>query len=525
MLVFAALASTCGAAACTDDFGCSLNGVCAAGACACEAPWTGAQCGAIAFAAASPAAGRDIYDAYDTAHNTWNGPIVGPIAGDSGYHAFVPLYDYRGPGGGTSNLYHPVSLMHGSAPTLYGPWRWENVSGADNPQNVTGFNPGFLTFNDSTGNTVYSLWIEGSPEGVVYTSTSPGGPWAAVPGSSNTTACNINPVALRHNGSFYCTGGKGTTIMTAPAIGGPWAVHGEIGAVHPGEDPHLWIDARGGWHMLYHAANHSQLTNCGSSRTAAHIFSGDGKVWRALEHPVEPYKPRVVWTDGEQTYTSFERPTPFFDDAGRMTHLGLAGELTIGDEGCSASPIKCGKHQGACPCSECKYQGHTGTLLVELWDGIGPAPAPPAPAPSPPVPSPPKPPPSPLPGHPCADFGQTPVGYTCHSGRCPGASGHCGATLAEPALDLSGGCSFASSASVASMQACVTAAAVACGSQPGCGSFALDPDWHGSTPKAKLFAGEGTDLTVNAGWSTWVNEVPPPPPTPPTPPAPQPAAL
>jgi hypothetical protein len=56
---------------CTSDLGCSLNGACQAGKCKCTAPWSGSQCGELKFAAASPAAGRDLYNSSDLVHNTW----------------------------------------------------------------------------------------------------------------------------------------------------------------------------------------------------------------------------------------------------------------------------------------------------------------------------------------------------------------------------------------------------------------------------------------------------------------------
>ena len=82
------------------------------------------------------------------------------------------------------------------------------------------------------------------------------------------------------------------------------------------------------------------------------------------------------------------------------------------------------------------------------------------------------------------------------------ANGDCGASLAEPALDLSGGCSSTSGTAEA-LGACAAAAAAACDAQPGCGSFALDPSWSAaSKPKAKLF--RGSSLTPNKDWDVWV---------------------
>ena len=84
----------------------------------------------------------------------------------------------------------------------------------------------------------------------------------------------------------------------------------------------------------------------------------------------------------------------------------------------------------------------------------------------------------------CANYKGQPNDYSCHSDTCIGTGGRCGATLAEPKLDLGGGCNF-THATAASLTACARAAASACDAQPGCRSFALDPKWHGSVPAAK----------------------------------------
>ena len=139
--------------------------------------------------------------------------------------------------------------------------------------------------------------------------------------------------------------------------------------------------------------------------------------------------------------------------------------------------------------------------------------------PPPPTPPPPTPPPTPRPAsHPCSDYGGAASlqGYACHSGVCvsDGAAGrgNCGASLAEPALDLSGGCSF-ESGTAAALAACAAAAAAACDAQSGCGSFALDPSWSAAggkgAPSAKLFKDSGAgrpSLTANKAWDVWVKE-------------------
>ena len=148
-----------------------------------------------------------------------------------------------------------------------------------------------------------------------------------------------------------------------------------------------------------------------------------------------------------------------------------------------------------------KWSNTNVTLDCNTWSAdISNTPRPPPPPPPPPAP------PKPA-KHPCGDYGAAPKGYSCHPAVCSGRSGNCGVSLAEPKLDLSGGCSF-KSGTRAALAACAAAAAAACDAQPGCGSFALDPGWtapsaHGA-PSVKLFRGGATTLTPNSDWDVWV---------------------
>ena len=129
-----------------------------------------------------------------------------------------------------------------------------------------------------------------------------------------------------------------------------------------------YTDLRGNWHAVFHDGDGSQLTHCSTSRVASHEFSADaGKTWHSLSPAVEPYKPVVHWTDGTQSYATMERPHAYFDASGRMTHLGVAAPLDIGDEGCKDIPDCFPRRtQGACACVNCKYRSHAGSLLIAL---------------------------------------------------------------------------------------------------------------------------------------------------------------
>ena len=228
----------CVLAQCSGPADCSLNGLCQAGVCVCDRPWSGLQCERLEFANPAPAAGRDLAGTGgDPLHNTWNGPM---LEENGTYHMYLPLY----PAG---LLYHPVALMHGTAPERLGPWSWSNLSGVE-----VSINPGALQYRDPVdGEMRDTLWVskpEGATVGAVSTSRAAGGPFIEGPGS-NSTGCSINPSPLYVNGSFYCTGQKGSTLMRAPAIQGPWAAYATIPS--RGEDPFRWVAGRTHWPALF----------------------------------------------------------------------------------------------------------------------------------------------------------------------------------------------------------------------------------------------------------------------------------
>ena len=244
--------------------------------------------------------------------------------------------------------------------------------------------PGALIYEDAaTKKSVYTVWMTNLTKGgsrSVYTSESPSGPFVLA--TANLPAeCSINASRLLHAGTFYCTGQKGTSIMTAPSIAGPWEAYSTIEKVTGyggGEDPFIWVDTRNAWHILFHAADGSQLASCTSSQVSAHYFSNE--TWHALSGPtVAPYQPRVAWSDGMTTeYSSVERPHAYFDaQTGAMTHLSVAAELAYGNGGCPLAPcgparlgqcpcVRSGPNQGHCACANCKYVGHAGTVLIAL---------------------------------------------------------------------------------------------------------------------------------------------------------------
>ena len=347
----AALAAASAAAACSTPLDCGLNGECVAAACVCDAPWAGPSCTTLPFKT-TPASGKNLYNTSDP-RNTWNGPIV--TAADGTYHAFVPLYE-------TGSLGRVLTTLHGVATTVTGPYDWA----AQPSLNITSINPAFLVFPDAaSGALVYSLWLGGE----VHLAPSPYGPFSAVPGFSYP---GVNPAPIFHGGAFYMTNQFTTTVYTTPAIapGGVWTVHANISHAQPNyptydyhvEDPFMWVDRRGNWHIVNHAYSNIQFETCSASDVSAHFFSPDGVTW---SYSQQPYGHTVEYDDGtSHSYVTLERPNLHFDAAGALTHISLAADLVTQDEGCASRPGHA--HNGKCPCDNCKWLDHAGTTIVAL---------------------------------------------------------------------------------------------------------------------------------------------------------------
>lgn len=81
------------------------------------------------------------------------------------------------------------------------------------------------------------------------------------------------------------------------------------------EDPFLYTDVRGNWHILIHAYNLSD-----NSRMSGHYFSRDGVTWHATG--LEPYGFHVAMTNGSTMLTSTrERPKLVLDSSGNVLAL------------------------------------------------------------------------------------------------------------------------------------------------------------------------------------------------------------
>ena len=326
--------------ACASDFDCSLNGVCTGaptGLCTCDAPWSGAACDTLSYAV-TPAISKNLWTG-SSQLNSWNGPVVASSSSPPSFHFFVPIYEH-------ASLWSVLYYAHGIASNVEGPYDFSspNISS-------TAINPAALVFPNASGANVYSLWIGGD----ILLSSSAGGPYVKT--YKNPQPSNTAPAY--YEGAFYVTDQGTTSLITATSLAGPWTTFTTISRPalpYAVEDPFLWFDKRGNIHIINHAYNTAQTTNCSTSHVSSHFFAAaDGKKWG---HSDQPYGHTVTFDDGTQhSYCTLERPNLFFDAGGVLTHIHFAVDLVTGDEGCAA------RGKG---CVDCKYADHAGSLLVKL---------------------------------------------------------------------------------------------------------------------------------------------------------------
>ena len=338
------MGSTSATVVCTDDLNCTLNGVCdlQEGACVCDTPWKGPTCGELDVLPA-PRVG-----AYGMAPNvtSWGGNAV---FFEGEYHLYVSEIVN---GCGLSAWGANSQIVHATAITPLGPFQKHDVAlppWAHNPEVVLqtfsdGTPPNFVLFHIGDGvpnggglvNCSPSVPVSRSqqhvgdwPNVTVHFSAYPVGPWQKV--MLNFTC--INPAPLWHNESWYLLCGSGWwDILKAPKLEGPWEKWGRVpqgcgpkqcGGTGMGvwEDPYLYVDGRGHWHVIVHAYN--STTPCGACESplvSAQMFSRNGQEWFTTN--VSPYTNEVVFEDGStHIFSTRERPKLLFNGRGQPTHL------------------------------------------------------------------------------------------------------------------------------------------------------------------------------------------------------------
>lgn len=372
--------------ACSEDSDCSLNGVCSAGVCECDIPWEGPSCAVLGLLPAKPHAG---YGQVTGPMNvsSWGGSIIRGEGEDNGtWHMIVSeMVGYRC---GLHVWQSQSSIVHATATSPEGPYSRAGLvvpHQAHNPQVVFADGSYFL-FHIGTGcnggrpkscnETWKGDWPPAAPAGkqelgrapipprssaasgcvgsILHRSTTPAGPWTPVTLSkdANFQHCD-NPAPYVHpNGTIFVVCSRTWTIRSAAHPEGPWTdpiLISGIGGMNQHnvtrkwEDPFLWTDRRGNFHILSHTWT-PELYPFNS--ISGHAFSPDGLTWTSS--PIEPYNSTVHFSDGSSHYFStMERPKLVFGGADGRSPLYISNGVSPVGAPCTG----CGH------CSHCKVSG------------------------------------------------------------------------------------------------------------------------------------------------------------------------
>ena len=389
---------------CATDLDCSLNGVCVGGAlppgggggggggtCVCDAPWHGPSCGLLRRGRTRVPGGGIYGYAAPNATTSWGGNAIAESTnGTVTWHLYAS--EMAGRDCGLHVWRSQSTVVHATAPTVEGPYtRRATVVGAEahNPQAIV-VNGSWYLFHigkgDSggtpkdcnetttanaaaTANATATATAGGGGGGggsTLHVATSPYGPFSPVAGQAPSGCNNPSPV-LHPNGTLFlfCTWSIRASGSGSPR--GPWgpatAVRPPNTAARTWEDPFLWIDARGHFHVLSHTWSALPYP---SNAISGHAFSADGGAGSWTFSAVEPYGNVIEHEDGTaQRFATLERPKLLFTDAARPhtpTHLiNGASDFWLGGSADPCAP--CGY------CSRCKCQAGidwTYTLMTPL---------------------------------------------------------------------------------------------------------------------------------------------------------------
>lgn len=260
-------------------------------------------CTSHQFTPASQATSKSIegpYEFQDVAINTWSHNSA-PVKLKDGTYAIFHIGRGTGPPDGGNNCTGAVSIDGSSIATA-----------------------------------VQQSYSGGS---TIHTSSSLNGPWEPlIP--NYLGGCN-NPAPWVHpdNGTVYIV--CGSSLLRTEDIRGNWTEVAKIS--HSGgpsggyEDPFVYTDRRGRWHVLYHVYTMQPAHTCVNTTVSAHIFSEDGYTWHTT--PTQPYTSQVQLQSGATiTVATRERPKLVFNASGVPTHLvnGVCGAAVCAPTHCSA---------------------------------------------------------------------------------------------------------------------------------------------------------------------------------------------
>ena len=269
-----------GTSACVTDLDCSLNGVCSAAAvCEYDAGWRGSDCGVLDLVPAERGSG---YNLTAIGTSSWGGRIIRDPRDKNLHHLFAAEFT----GGCGLDYWSPMSriIRAESRMGYLGPYKFtaEVVpTFAHNPTVILGPNNTYLMYhigckfpqpgsceapqfacdggdaiNGESGITLRTssdliTWTE---VGRVLTNNTPG-VWDTDTTNPSAWTQSDGSIVLFYRGCPYnCGGAELLNYAVGPAAAGPFTRASTSPIFDaPAEDPMVWQDRRGRWHVLMHS--------------------------------------------------------------------------------------------------------------------------------------------------------------------------------------------------------------------------------------------------------------------------------
>jgi len=342
---------------CNTDEDCSLNGVCRQSQCTCDKSWIGDDCGILNLLPAP----------LDNGYNrlalegisSWGGTILRDPTSNL-YHLIAAEFVKKCP---LQNWVPNSRVIRATATSVIGPYKFAQEvlpPFAHNPTVSRTPDGSYLLFHigsaysqtlDCTSGQQYPGW-DGWPyeSGIsLHVSTSLTGQWTprgVVLGNNtngvwDTDTTNPSPLPLQ-NGTViliyrgcetHCNGAEMIGVSVADSWKGPYSrISKQPIFMNANEDPFIWIDARGKYHLLMHSLESGG--GFSGPKVGRHAYSHDGISWHFGSRNLA-YNTTVILTDGKsKIYFRRERPQVYFE-SGNMVALvtgvqeqGMQGSYT-----------------------------------------------------------------------------------------------------------------------------------------------------------------------------------------------------
>ena len=404
--------------ACSDDMDCSLNGQCTKSICVCDPAWRDSDNGkercSILNTLPFP---NDYVPAYGGPRTStvwqhqnltsWGGNIIQDSEGK--YHLYVSAM-----AGGAGTVLLAVFCSCSCSVSRFlshriflfcfvlfcfgaGLGGWGSISEchhatASDPMDVFRYHDTVLApecHNASplrAPNGSYLLFHIGS--GSWNAADSPTGPWRKLPSifvDGKHEPCNNPAPMFAKNGTAFvgCNDGSFQIYRSDDIFAGRWSLVTTLAfppawsSAAPGylknEDPYLWMDARGHFHLLAHRYDYRDGYPKNPNQTTPVLVSGHGYSVNGIDWDFnvaqQPYDAVIVFQNGtKQHLSTYERPHLVFDtETGQPTHLvnGVSPYWNK-DKPCDGCSARKGSLNSCVVCKTTKGLDYTYTLVTAL---------------------------------------------------------------------------------------------------------------------------------------------------------------